>query len=130
MKSFKIIGLLLLPLSITTPFSVFSDDLESVSYQANAPINELGEKVDNLVLWAKGELAEHSVEGLFFEFKDEKMLIEDLIVFAEELKGHAKKAQENNDMRQVRKYLIAAESIATQAAHLPHLLEESVKSKK
>lgn len=94
------------------------------SYRSEYSAQEMSRQIDNLLAWAKGELAEHTGEGLFEDRIEEKHMIEEMIKLAASLEQQANAAWDNGEKSRGRALYYAAEATARYAANMPHMLED------
>lgn len=82
------------------------------------------EQIDALILWARGELAEHEGEGLYRDRAEDKALVEAMIERAQALREAGDAAGAAGRQTEALSYYFAAEATARYAARMPHLLED------
>ncbi len=126
----KKLGLALLLASLaclSIPYAAASDEGVALSYTKNTPDEGVQKNLDLLLSWAKGELAEHIGEGLFDTRPEEKLLVEAMIEWAENLKRQAIAAKQAGDKATARVRYFSAEATARYAARMPHMLEDRAK---
>ncbi len=115
---------LALALSSVITASHAEDNGPAMSYGKFVTTTQLTQTVKGLNAWARGELAEHQMEGLFEDRADEEAIISKSIEFAEQLLAQAQDAESKGDTVGARVQYYAAEAIANYAARMPHLLED------
>jgi len=98
------------------------------SYSLPRSAQEMPQQIDNLLAWAKGELAEHIGEGLFEHHAGERRGIEEMIKLAASLQQQAKAAWESGEKSRGRALYYAAEAAARYAASMPHMLEDRLEN--
>ena len=111
-------------LGLAAVYAYADDEMPALSYAQDAPDEKVQARLDGLIAWAKGELAEHVGEGLFNGHSEEKRLIQGMIDWAEELRRQAAAASKRGDHNTARIRLFSAEATARYAALMPHLLED------
>ncbi len=113
---------------ICTPLAAGAEESgPAFSYTLQRSIQEMPQQIDNLLTWARGELAEHTGEGLFEEHAEEKQVIEEMIQLADSLQKQAKAAWDSGEKIKSRALFYAAEATARYAANMPHMLEHRLK---
>lgn len=117
-------SLLALALSLSGTASHADEENIDFSYAKNATTAQLTQTVEGLSAWARGELAEHEMEGLFKNQADEQAIIKQSIELAAQLLAQAQEAEKQGDTVGARTHYYAAEAVARYAAHMPHLLED------
>ncbi len=86
------------------------------------------EQIDNLILWAEGELAEHEGEGLYEGHAEERDLVLTMIQRARALRSAGDDAGRAGRKVEALSYYFAAEATARYAAQMPHLLEDRLEA--
>lgn len=86
------------------------------------------EQIDNLILWAESELAEHDGEGLYKGHAEEKTLVLSMIERARALRSTGDEAARAGRKTEALSYYFAAEATARYAAQMPHLLEDRLEA--
>ncbi len=111
-------------LALPAAYAYADDEMPVLSYAQESPDEKAQARLDGLIAWAKGELAEHVGEGLFNGRAEDKRLIQGMIDWAEELRRQAAAASRKGDHNTARIRLFSAEATARYAAQMPHLLED------
>ncbi|MFQ5486923.1 MAG: hypothetical protein ACE5ET_00570 [Gammaproteobacteria bacterium] len=110
---------------ICTPLAAGAEESgPAFSYSLQRTVQEMPQQIDNLLAWARGELAEHTGEGLFEQHAEERQVIEEIIKLAASLQKQAKTAWDSGEKSKGRALYYAAEATARYAAQMPHMLED------
>lgn len=86
------------------------------------------EQIDNFILWAESELAEHEGEGLYDGHAQERELALAMIERVRALRSAGDEAGRAGRKTEALSYYFAAEATARYAAQMPHLLEDRLEA--